>query len=356
MRRSISGSCSASSVSARCRATRSSASTTVSSVGGAKKCALVVGGAERVADAQAQPADLADLAGAERVAGGEAAGREDLDRRDLPRADGLADAQRARVHAHVGDAVLDLEHGAFRGSVAAGGGGQQVADAARQLRHSRPGDRRALEDRVHERPPGLCRELLRHRRAVQVGGEERVVVVGEQLGERGRPDRRGRDPQLVRDLTRDALRVRPAAVGLVDEDQRRDPQARERAHQHARLRLHALDRAHHQHRAVEHAQHALDLRDEVGVAGRVDQVHDEVVDRERDDRGLDRDAAPAFERERVRLRVAGVDAAERVGDAGVVEQALRQAGLTGIDVRQDAEVQELQCGSCPPRSGWCGWT
>jgi hypothetical protein len=39
------------------------------------------------------------------------------------------------------------------------------------------------------------------------------------------------------------------------------------------------------------------------VAGRVDQVDGDVVDRERDDGGLDRDAAPLFEREGIGLGV-----------------------------------------------------
>jgi hypothetical protein len=61
--------------------------------------------------------------------------------------------------------------------------------------------------------------------------------------------------------------------------------------------LHALDRRDHQHGAVEHAQHPLHLGDEVRVAGRVDQVDDDAVDRERDDCRLDRDPALALERQ-----------------------------------------------------------
>ena len=45
-----------------------------------------------------------------------------------------------------------------------------------------------------------------------------------------------------------------------------------------RLRLDAFDRRDHEDRAVEHAEDAFDLRDEVGVAGRVDQVDGEVAD------------------------------------------------------------------------------
>ena len=54
--------------------------------------------------------------------------------------------------------------------------------------------------------------------------------------------------------------------------------------EHARLRLHALDRRDDEHRAVEHEQRPLDLGDEVGVTRRVDDVDGEVADRERDRR------------------------------------------------------------------------
>ena len=142
---------------------------------------------------------------------------------------------------------------------------------------------------------------------------------------------------------------RAAAVDLVHEDQRRDAQPLQRPHQHAGLRLHALDGRDHQHRAVEHAQHPLHLGDEVRVAGRVDQVDGDVVDDERHDGGLDRDAALPFQRQRVGLGAAVVDAADLVDDAGGVEQPLGQAGLTGVDMRQDPQVQRSHRASCPLR-------
>ena len=73
---------------------------------------------------------------------------------------------------------------------------------------------------------------------------------------------------------------------------------------------------------------------------------------------ITRGAAAAFERERVGLGVAVVDAADLVDDPGGVQQPLGQAGLTGIDVRQDAEVECPQEVSCPlrERMGACGRT
>jgi hypothetical protein len=236
---------------------------------------------------------------------------------------------------------------------------------------------------MHQRPPRLRRELapqprVRHRRlVVDVRGEQRVVVVGEQLDQRpcergvGRAVRREGcvagaqavrgshrdDPrrELLGDPLQHAVAARAAAVDLVDEQQRRHAQPLQRAHQHARLRLHALDGGDDQHRAVEHAQHPLHLGDEVGVPGRVDQVHRDVVDGEGDDRGLDRDPAPALEREGVGLGAAVVDAADLVDDAGRVQQPLGQGCLTGVYVRQYPQVQRTHCASCPPcGSGWAG--
>jgi len=141
-------------------------------------------------------------------------------------------------------------------------------------------------------------------------------VIGQHLGQPPLvvPPDRGRAEPLPQ-LAQHARGIRPAAVGLVDEDQRRDREPPQRAHQHARLRLHALDRADDEHRPVEHAQHPLDLGDEVGVTGGVDQVDGDVAGDERDDRGLDRDAARPLQGQRVRLCIAVVDGAELVDDA-----------------------------------------
>ena len=67
--------------------------------------------------------------------------------------------------------------------------------------------------------------------------------------------------------------------------------------------------------------------------------------------GLDGDAAGPFQGERVGLGAALVDAADLVDDSGVVEQPLRQAGLTGVDMRQDPQIEGLHESSCP-RGRW----
>ncbi len=152
-----------------------------------------------------------------------------------------------------------------------------------------------------------------------------------------------------------AVRVGADAIDLVDEQHRRHAETLQRAHQDDRLRLHALDGRQHEHRSVEHRERPFDLGDEVGVAGRVDDVHGQVADGEGDDCGSDRDAALTFERQRVGLRRSLVDAAESVDRAGRVEQPFGEGRLTGVYMRQDPQVQRVQAfgplaGQLP--SGW----
>ena len=130
----------------------------------------------------------------------------------------------------------------------------------------------------------------------------------------------------------------------------------ERPEEERRLGLDALDRRDDEDRAVEHAEDAFDLGDEVGVAGRVDEVDREVAHEERGDRGPDRDAALALELERVGLGGAGVDAADVIDRAGGEEESFAEGGLTGVDVGEDSEIERAHGASCLPRrwspSGW----
>ncbi len=164
-----------------------------------------------------------------------------------------------------------------------------------------------------------------------------VADLGAEPG--GRPHGQDVGRQSAPDRVEDGVDVGSGAVDLVDEQQRRHAEPLQRPHQDPGLRLHPLDGGQHQHGAVEHTEDPLDLGDEVGVPGGVDDVDDEVVERERHDGGLDRDAAAALEREAVGAGGAGVDRARLVDDAGEVQEALGEGGLTGVDVGEDAQVE-----------------
>ena len=151
---------------------------------------------------------------------------------------------------------------------------------------------------------------------------------------------RGQPPAYLLD---DPLDVRAGPVDLVDEEDGRDADALQRPPDDDALGLDALDGGEHEHGRVEHAERALDLGDEVGVAGGVDEVDGEVASaaaqRERGDRRADGDAAASLEVERVGAGRPRVDAADGVGDARLVEEAFGQAGLAGINMRDDPEVE-----------------
>jgi hypothetical protein len=98
------------------------------------------------------------------------------------------------------------------------------------------------------------------------------------------------------------------------------------------------DGVEHGDRTVQDAERPLDLGGEVDVAGRVDDV-DAVIAPEAGRRGgCDRDAALLFLLHPVHDGRAFMDFADLVGDPGVEQDPFRGGGLTGIDVRHDADV------------------
>jgi hypothetical protein len=239
---------------------------------------------------------------------------------------------------------------------------------------------------MHEHPLRLRRQLrdkLPIRRSslvLDVRGEDPVVMLRQRLGEPGSKrdvvavrrleaccaraervrssHRHDRGSQAFRDRLDGPLVVGTRAVDLVHEQQRRDVQALESAHENARLGLDALDGGDDQHGAVEHVQNPLHLGDEVGVAWGVDQVDVDGAERERGNGRLDGDAPPALELQRVGLRGAGIDAADFVDDSGFEEKPLREGCLTGVYMRQDSEVELFlrHASFLPSRSrGTSGW-
>lgn len=131
---------------------------------------------------------------------------------------------------------------------------------------------------------------------------------------------------------------RAETVDLVGEDEGWETGDADRPREATGLGLHALDGRDHQHHAVEHAQRPLNLRDEIRVSGGVDQIDLAGVQLERHHGGLDGDAAGAFQLQGVGLGRALVDTADRADDAGLEEDTLGEAGLTGVDVRQDPDI------------------
>src|SRR5207248_8851349 len=147
--------------------------------------------------------------------------------------------------------------------------------------------------------------------------------------------------ELLADLVHHRLEVRADAVHLVDEGDAGHAVLVGLAPHGLGLRLHAADGAEDADGAVEDAQRALHLDGEVDVAGRVDDV-DAVVAPERGGGGRrDGDAALLLLDHPVRGRGPLVHLTDLVGDAGVIEDALRRRGFTRVDVGHDPDVSRL---------------
>ncbi len=340
-----------------------------------------------------EPPDLRDVPGRRPRLHGRGAVLEDLERGDLRRVLGdetgvvgamerhlVAGADGAGPQPQIRDlltarAPVDLEDGAAERRVRVGvHGRQEDLHAVQQLIDALARHGGAEEHRMDPAAPGLqgqLRVVLLLRQppvVVEIGREERVAPLGQRLrqihgellvlhraGMGARPsgpdvlDRGHRDGvrgQLLADVVEESLITRAGAVDLVDEQQGGDRQLLQRPHQDAGLRLDPFHRRYHQHGAVEHPERALHLGDEVGVARSVDQIDFEVVEDEGGDGRADRDAPLPFQLHGVGLCGALVDAAHRVDDAGPVQEALGEAGLAGVNVGENPQVQLLhECSS-----------
>src|SRR6185503_17977578 len=91
-------------------------------------------------------------------------------------------------------------------------------------------------------------------------------------------------------------------------------------------------------RTVEHAQRPLDLDREVDVAGRVDDLDRVTLPLALGGGGGDRDPALLLLLHPVHDGGALVDLTDLVRDTGVEQDPFGGRGLTGIDVRHDADV------------------
>ena len=132
-------------------------------------------------------------------------------------------------------------------------------------------------------------------------------------------------------------RVRP--VHLVDDDDGLEAELERLGDDELGLRQRAFGGIDQHERAIDHAEDALDLAAEVGVARRIDDVDAGVVPLDRGRLGQDRDAALA-------LQIVGVHRA--LGDflvlaerAGLLQKAVDQRGFAMVDVRDDRDVAEF---------------
>ena len=138
--------------------------------------------------------------------------------------------------------------------------------------------RRSTLAAAGHRRPGDAGQLAHRRRdghTVDVAAQDGVVAGGQRLVDDARihlRQRRHGDVETAPHLGQDTVDVGADAVDLVDEHDHRHVQPTKGAKQQQGLRLHALDGRDDQDGTIEHAEHTLDLGDEVRVPGRVDEV------------------------------------------------------------------------------------
>ena len=161
----------------------------------------------------------------------------------------------------------------------------------------------------------------------------------------------GPDGQLHRDRVRAQpisnrlkaeLKVRPDLVHLVDETNPRHVVAIGLPPDRLGLRLDAFLCVKDGDGPIQHSQRSLDLDGEIHVPGRVDEIDRVgvalIFPGARSGGGLDRDAALLLFGQEIHRGRAFVNLAELVVPAGVVQHALGDGGLAGVDVGADADV------------------
>src|SRR2546422_270339 len=156
------------------------------------------------------------------------------------------------------------------------------------------------------------------------------------------PDRQlngyGIRAETLADHADGAEEVRPRAVHLVDVEDAGDAIAVRLPPDRLRLRLDALNRAHHDDRAVQDAQRSFHLDGKVDVAGRIDDVDAMVAPDAGGGGGGDGDAPLAFLHHPVHRRRAFVHLADPVHPSRVEQDALGRRRLARVDVGDDADV------------------
>ena len=213
------------------------------------------------------------------------------------------------------------------------GRGVQVRDERLERMVGIVGRRRnGLEERVEERA-----EV----RLERVGREPRVPRLRVAVDDR-KLDLRLRcvevEEELI-DLVHNLLRAGVGPVDLVDDEDDRESRFERLPEHETRLRQRPFARIDEQEDTVDHGQAALHFAAEVGMAGRVDDVHLRLADRHGRVLGQDRDALLALEVGRVHDPLGHV--LVRPEGAGLPEHRVDERRFAVVDVRHDGDIAEI---------------
>jgi hypothetical protein len=180
-----------------------------------------------------------------------------------------------------------------------------------------------LDHLVDER---VMRGLHRGKIGIAVGVEEAVHDVLAAV--RGQVDRQALLAEDLLDALEQPFEIDVVRVDLVDEDHAAERALGRRAHHARRVELDAVLRVDHDDRRLDRRQGRDRLPGEVRHAGRVDQVDVDALEREVDERGVERVAVLLFERIEVGDGGASLEAAHRADGSGFPQQGVGQEGLS----------------------------
>ena len=215
-----------------------------------------------------------------------------------------------------------------------------VVERRRQHRERRVGIRFR---RPHMRDDQLEKRRQIASRAVQLGDGPALAARGEQ----------GREIELrligveqgeqVENLVVDGFGPRVGAIDLVDHDNRLQPAAQGLADDKFGLRQGSLGGVDQHENAIDHAEDALDLAAEIGVARRIDDIdpHRMVLGSplDRGAFGQDRDAALALQL--VRIEGAFGDLLIGAKRAALPQELIDERRLSMIDMRDDRDITDI---------------
>jgi len=172
-----------------------------------------------------------------------------------------------------------------------------------------------------------------------IGDRPALAARGEQRREIELLLARVQQREQVEDLVMHLGDPRVWPVDLVDDNDRPKPAPERLLRHELRLRHRPLGRVDQHQDAVDHAQDALDLAAEIGVARRVDDVDQNVAPQQRGAFGEDRDAALALEL--VRIERAFGDLLIRAKRPALPEKLVDQRGLAMVDMGDDRNVSDV---------------
>jgi hypothetical protein len=197
------------------------------------------------------------------------------------------------------------------------------------------GRRDVLQQQVEQGPQRFALLTLGQRRAAGLGvavddRELDLLLVGAEVEEQ------------LQHLVHDVADARVGAVHLVDHEDHRQPRLERLAQHEAGLRQRPLAGVHQQEDSVDHRQATLDLAAEVGVAGRVDDVHLHLAVAHGRVLGEDRDALLALELHRVEHPLG--DVLVRAERARLPQHRVHECRLAMVDMGDDGDVADVLAG------------